>query len=361
MMRKGFLFFILISAICFSQQKNIKISDLKPKSENFNFPVIAFAAKPLVERKINTFLQVNELEFIPGSGSNPSQLALTASNSYRNFVYFYEWKKLETPKNILSLSIDGEASGAYSEGFSEWKNFDLRTGNYINIQDLFEPIFIDSIQNIVNQNVADQIQNLLKELKATTDQEDDMKEQIRMYGECLEYVKRGKLEYTKFFFGKDKLTIVRDRCSNHAMRALDDLGTYKIEFSFTEIQQYLSKYGKNLLSKSEKSEKQNTIQNKFYKGKIDQKYPVTLLMKQVFDDGSFTANYWYDKNKKLIEWSGTIKNDHISITENDYHSEELKKWIPKAYIEADVKGKKIIGTWQDYKTKKYLKIELEEL
>lgn len=360
-MKKNFLFFILISAICFSQQKNLKVNDLKPKSENFNFPVISFSAKPLVERKINTFLQVNELEFIPGSGNNPSQLALTATNSYKNFVYFYEWKKLETPKNILSLSIDGEATGAYPEGFSDWKNFDLRTGNYINLQDLFETTSIDSIQNIVNENVVNKIQNFLAELKSHNDPEDEEKEQIRMYEECLEYAKGEKLEYTKFFFGKDKLTIVRERCSNHAMRALDDLGSYEIELPYTEIQQYLSDYGKNLLSKSDKFVRQNTVQNKLYKGKIDEKYPVTLLMKQVFEDGSFSAFYWYDKNKKLIEWSGTLKNDHISITENDYHSEELKKWIPKAYIEAEVKGNKIVGTWQDYKTKKYLKLELQEL
>lgn len=360
-MKKSILFFILISAVCFSQQKNLKVYDLKPKSENFNFPVVSFASKPLVEKKINTFLQINELEYIPGSGTNPYQLVSTANNSYQNFVYFYEWKKLETPENILSLSIDGEASGAYPEGFSEWRNFDLRTGNYINIQDMFETAFVDLIQKKVNQNVKDKIKNYLAELKSNNDHEEEEKEQIRMYEECLEYVKEGKLEYTKFFFGKDKLTIVRDRCSNHAMRALDDLGSYEIEFPYKDIQPYLSVYGKNLLSKSEKSVRQNTVQNKLYKGKIDQKYPITLLIKQVYEDGSFSAFYWYDKNKKLIEWSGTLKNHHIAITENDYHSEELKKWIPKAYIEADVKGNKIVGTWQDYKTKKYLNLELEEL
>lgn len=360
-MKKGFVLFILISSICFSQQKLLKINDLKPKSENFNFPVVSFASKPLVERKINTFLQVNELEFIPGSGTDPSKLALTATNSYQNFVYFYKWKKLETPKNILSLSMDGEASGAYPEGFSDWNNFDLRTGNYINIQDIFETSSVEAIEKIVNQNVADKIQNFLTELKSNTDHEDDEKEQIRMYEECLESVKGGKLEYSKLFFGKDKLTVVRERCSNHAMLALDDLGQYEIEIPYKDLQQYLNAYGKNLLSKSEKPLWQNTIQNKLYKGKIDKKYPITLLIKQVLEDDSFTAFYWYDQNKKLIEWNGILTDSHISITENDYHSEELQKWIPKAYIEADVIGNKIVGTWQDYKTKKYLKLELEEL
>lgn len=358
---KKCLLFILISTICFSQQKNVRVSNLKPQSENYNFPVVSFPSKPLIENKINIFLQVSELEYIPGSGKNPFQLASTATNSYQNFVYFYEWKKLETPQNILSLSIDGEASGAYPEGFSEWKNFDLRTGNHINNQDIFKPDSTGTIEKIINKNVGDKIQGFLDEIKSHSDHDHDENEQIRMYEECLESVKDGKLAYTKFFFGKDRLTIVRERCSNHAMRALDDLGSYEIALPYKDIQQYLSAYGKNLLSESEKAVRQNTAENKLYKGKIDQRYPITLLIKQIYEDGSFSAFYWYDKNKKLIEWTGSLRNSHISVTENDYYSEELKKWIPKASIEADVKGNKIVGTWQDYQTKKYLNLELEEL
>lgn len=359
---KKVLFFVLISVMVFSQQKNLKVADLQPKSENFNFPVVSFSSKPLIEEKINTFLQVNELEFIPKSGKNPFQLAATATNSYRNYVYFYGWKKLETPKNILSISIDGEATGAYPEGFIDWKNFDLRTGNYINIQDIFEPTSVDIIQKIVNKKVTEKIQAFLNETNENTGySEEEAKEQTNLYKECLENVDGQNLEYIKFFFGKDKLTIVRERCSNHAMRALDELGSYQIDLPYQDIQQHLSTYGKSLLSQSEKAIPLNTIQNKLYKGKIDNQYPITLLIKQVYDDGSFSAFYWYDKNKKLIEWSGKLKNNHISIKENDYHSEELKKWIPRAYVEADVNGKKISGTWQDYKTKKYLTLELEEL
>lgn len=359
-MKKSVLFFSLISILCFSQQKNVLVSNLRPKSENFIFPLISLASKPNVEKKINIFLQVNELEFIPDSGKDPFHLASTATNTYRNFVYFYGWKKLETPKNILSLEMEGEASGAYSEHFVNYKNFDLRTGNLINLKDLFEPEAISEIQILVNKQIAKEITDYTDALKANGNSEED-KEVIRMYQECLEYVKDGSLEYVEFFFGQDKITVVRGRCSNHAMRALDDLDDYFVDLPFSQIEKYWSDYAKSLLSKTSKVTRQNTIENKLYKGMIDGKYPVTLFMKQLYDDGSFSAFYWYNKNKKLIEWNGNLKNNHISIIENDYHSEELKKWIPRAYIEADVNGKKISGTWQDYKTKKYLKLELEEL
>ncbi|MDH6250953.1 hypothetical protein M2347_000680 [Chryseobacterium sp. H1D6B] len=359
-MEKAAFLFVLISVLSFSQQKNIKITDLQPKSEDYVFPVVSYSGKPSVENKINTFLQVSELEFIPGTGKNPFTLASTAANSYTNYVYFYNWEKIETPKNILSISMEGEASGAYPESFSDYKNFDLRTGNYINIQDLFQPNAVGIIEKILNQKVEKRIKDYLAELTSSKDDSEDVKDQIAMYEECLGSVNSYTLEYVKFFFGKNGLTIVRERCSNHAMRALDDLGSYNIELPYTELEKYWSPYAKNLLSGAEKAVFQPTPQNTLYRGKIDHKYPVVVLIKQIYEDGSFSAVYWYEKNKKLIEWGGTIKNNHISMIENDYHSEELKAWIPKALIEADVKGNKIIGTWQDYETKKFLNLELEE-
>lgn len=359
-MRKILLFFSLISFFCFSQQKNLKIVDLQPKSENFVFPLVSYPEKPLIQNKINTFLQVSELEYIPGTGKNPFQFASTATNSYSNYVYYYNWEKLGTPQNILSLKMEGEASGAYPEGFNDYQNFDLRTGNLINIKELFRPEAVDSVNLIVNENIIKEISAFLNELKSSENLH-EADEQIKMYEECLEYVDGVTLEYVKFFFGKDKLTIVKERCSNHAMRALDDLGKFEIELPFAKIDRYWSSYARNLLSENGKMVKQNTIQNRLYKGAIDGKYPVTVLIKDVYDDGSFSAFYWYDKTKKLIEWSGTLKNTHLSIIENDYHSEELKKWVPRVIIKANVNGNAIVGTWQDYKTKKFLKLELKEI
>jgi hypothetical protein len=144
------------------------------------------------------------------------------------------------------------------------------------------------------------------------------------------------------------------------MRALDELDSHVVEFPYSELEKFWSPYAKNLLAGSEKVHK-TSLNNKLYKGKIDGKYPITVLIDEVYDDGSLSAHYWYDKNKKLIEWHGKIKGNHISMTESDYYSDEARQWMLKAFVEADLQGNKIIGTWQDYKTKKYLKLELEEL
>lgn len=356
-MKKSIVFFLLISGLSFSQQQKVKISNLQPKTEDTVFPVVSYPENPRVENKINTFLQVDQLEYVPGSGGNPFKLASTATNSYSNYVYFYSWDKIETPKNILSIAINGEASGAYPEEFADWKNFDLRTGNYINPEDLFQAESFKTINGLIQKRIQKRVGDFLNQLKSEKNLSEETPDQIALYEDCFtEYTLNG----IKIFFEKDKLTFVAGRCSNHAMRALDDLGSHKIEFSYKELDKYWSSYAKNLISGSEKTEI-TSLNNKLYKGKIDGKYSITVLISQVYDDGSFSAKYWYDKNKKLIEWNGKIKGNHISIIENDYYSEETNQWVFKALVEADLQGRKIIGTWQDEKTKKYLTLELEEL
>lgn len=353
---------MLISSLSFSQ-KNLKISDLQPKTEDSTFPVVSYAENPLVENKINTFLQVNELEYVPNSGSNPFKLVSTGTTSYSNYVYFYSWEKLETPKNILSIGMDGEASGAYPENFSIWKNFDLRTGNFINAHDLFQAGSVKTIERLLEQKVKKRVNDFLAELKSEKNPPEETEDQIAIYEGCFT---EQSLEDIQYFFGKDKLTFVAGRCSNHAMRALDDLGNHELEFTYKELEKYWSPYAKNLLNGSDTIEK-TSFRNKLYKGKIDGKYPITVLVSRFYpadnaaQTSSFNAEYWYDKNKKLIKWDGKMKGNHISITENDHYDDTANQWIPRAFVEAEMKGNKITGTWQDYKTKKYLSIELEEL
>lgn len=356
-MKSKILFFLLISGLSFSQQKNVTIKNLPPKSEDSVFPVISYAVNPIVEHKINTFLQVDQLEYILGSEGNPFKLVSTGKTSYSNYVYFYSWEKLETPKNILSIALDGEASGAYPEGFSIWKNFDLRTGNFINAKDLFQSGSIKTVENLIRKSVKKEVDDFLVQLKSEKNPSEEVLDQISIYEECFTDFTLAGIEY---YFTKDKIRFIAGRCSNHAMGALDELGSHVVEFPYKELEKYWSPYAKNLLSDVEKVDK-TSLDHKLYKGKIDGKYPITVLIDQVYDDGSFSAKYWYDKNKKLIEWNGKLKGNHISIIENDYYSEETRMWIFRGLVEADVQGKTILGTWQDEKTKKYLKLELEEL
>ncbi len=259
--------------------------------------------------------------------------------------------------------MDGEASGAYPENFAKWVNFDLRTGNLINAEDLFNPNAVKTIENFIRKQIKKEINDFLTQLKSEKNPSEEVLDQIGIYEGCFtDYT----LDGIQYYFAKDKIRFIAGRCANHAMRALDELDSHVVEFSYKELEKYWSPYTRNLLSGSDKVEK-TSFRNKLYKGKIDGKYPVTVLVSRFYpaEDSSgissFNAEYWYDKNKKLIKWNGQMKGNHISIVENDHYSEETRQWIPRAHVEAEMNGNKIIGTWQDYKTKKYLTLELEEL
>lgn len=349
--------FLLLSGFCFGQQNTVKITDLPPTSENFVFPVVFYSKDPKVAEKINTYLQVDQLEYIPGTAGDPSKLVASGKNSSSNYVYFYSWEKMKTPEHILSLTIDGEASGAYPEGFTIRKNFDLRTGNFINAGDLFLPEAVKPIESLIRKKVRKEINDFLTDLKSQKDPSEEVQDQIALYESCSTNYTIKSIGY---YFAEDSIRFVTERCSNHAMLALDELGSHQVSFSYKELEKYWSPYAKNLLSGSRQAD-QTGFSNKIYKGKIDGKYPVTVLVGDVYADGSFSAKYWYDKNKKLIEWHGKIKGNHISLVESSEYSEEARQWMLEALIEADLRGRKITGTWQDQKTKKYLTLELEEL
>ncbi len=354
---KKILIFLLMSGQAFSQQQNVKITDLPPKSEDFVFPFISYPQNPKAANKINTYLQVDQLEYIPGSGGEPSALVLSGKTSYSNYVYFYSWEKLPAPENILSIALDGEASGAYPEGFKIWKNFDLRTGNLINAKDLFQPNAVKAIEGMIRKKVRKEIDDFLKDLKSQKNPSEEIQDEITMYEDCFTDYTLGSVQY---YFTENKIKFIAERCSNHAMRALDELGSHEVDFTYKELDKYWSLYAKNLLSGVQQVH-QTSFSNTLYHGKIDGKYPVTVLMGNVNEDGSFSAKYWYDNNKKLIEWHGKVKGNHMSLVESGEYSEEAKQWMVKALIEADMKGNKVNGTWRDEKTGKNLKLELEEL
>ncbi|WP_228440019.1 DUF4163 domain-containing protein [Chryseobacterium phocaeense] len=358
---KKIVFFLLISGLSFSQQKNVKITNLLPESGDTVFPVVTSSGNPLVGKKINAFLQVDQLEFVPESGGNPFKKVSAGNTSYSSYVHFYSWEKMDSPKNILSITMEGEASGAYPESFFIARNFDLRTGNYINVQDLFKPDALKVIQDLIKKEIRKQVADFLAILKAEKNPSNEVLGQIGLYEGC--YTDYG-LDSMEYYFGNGKLKFIAPRCANHAMRALDELDSHVVEFHYQTLEKYWSPYAKNLVSGSEQTD-QTSVRNKLYKGKIDGKYPVTVLIKRLYDEkdgeASFSASYWYDKNKKLIEWNGNIKGNHISATESEYYSEEARQWMVTGLVEADINGKKITGTWQDYKTKKYLNLELEEL
>ena len=76
---------------------------------------------------------------------------------------------------------------------------------------------------------------------------------IAMYQDCIDYWNRAEVadrryDQMHFTMTQDSLIIIHPRCSNHALRALDELWHVTSGFSLEELNSLLTPYGKELLA-----------------------------------------------------------------------------------------------------------------
>lgn len=348
-----------------AQNAEVILEDLKPAHDENLFPSIKYSSNTKIEGKLNTFLQLENLEHLPGQfKKHPFEKVAYNEEGHNSSVFFYGYEKINTPKNILSLMLNGEATGAYSEGFEIYYNFDLRTGNKINLDEFLTENGLKEITDKLNLKTKNSIEEYLQSLDESAADEGEeferIQAQIDMYTYCMADIEENSIDYYEYYFEKDCITFVRGRCSNHAMRAIDDLGRFTIKYGYNEIEEFLSLFGKGILNGAPEIIHQASPNGKFYKGTINNKYKITVLVSEVYSDNSLSVKYWYDKYKNPIDWSGSISDNHFTLKEYDYYDEEKQKWILKARIEADLIDNKIIGTWKNLETNEFFKLNLTE-
>ncbi|RZM23059.1 MAG: hypothetical protein EOO88_27405 [Pedobacter sp.] len=358
------ILFLIITNLVFSQTKGIKVLDLKPLHEDNKFPKITSLGNEKIAEKVNTYLQLTYLEHIPGVFKKHPFEKVAYNGTSTNHASFLEWKRMPTRPHILSLSISAEYTGAYSEESTSYENFDLQTGDKILIKNLFTKPGLVALEQSLNKRIRAEIKDYTNSIESSLKKDSgnvrEDREMLAMYNECLESVVDNQMEYYSFYLRKDSITFVRGRCSNHAMRALDDLDTFYESYSFAQIEKYLSPLGRNILKGNVAEKLADTPDGKIFKGKIDDKYAITLLIDKIYADGSVSIKYWYDKYKNPIAWNGTYKNGHFTLTEEDLNDNNAEAVPVKANISADwIERKSIIGRWTNIHTGKISSIKLQ--
>src|SRR5690606_17075530 len=106
-MRKSFFVFLLWSPVTFfAQDSLVLVTSLSPAVQNMQFPFVRSKTNRVAAEKINAFLQVNELDHVPGVFKNhPFENVVFDSTDCCSYVDFQQWEHFKTPENILSLSI----------------------------------------------------------------------------------------------------------------------------------------------------------------------------------------------------------------------------------------------------------------
>ena len=360
---KKIIFLVFFTYFGFSQSNHFTVKKMLPSLEENNFPEVFNSKNGKLADKINTFLQIKHLEHLPKKFTkNPFEKVASDPQNCCSYTEFYDWKVNKTNASILSLSISGETNGAYPEGFDDYENFDTKTGNPILLKELFTESGFKSIDKQFVAKIKNEIRGYLKTIpamikksKRKSAERETLEEQQLMYTDCLSYIKAGEITgYTNFYFENQTLFLIRERCSNHAMRGIDELDKYEISFNYSKIKPFLSSYGNSLFLNSNKNLVSKTPEGKLFKGFIDKKYPITVLVNQFNDGGGVDFLYWYDKTKELILCSGNLVDDTFELYETDKDENPTVK-VNVKFIE----NKKIIGTWTDSKTNNPLSFEVE--
>lgn len=280
-----------------------------PNGSEYSFPLLTDQNEAAAN--INTWLQAVSLQKLPGRyGKSPFEAIWPEDDSWQG-VTDMDFQVDSNEPGYLSVDIAYEYMSAYPSQHSTTYNFDARTGQPIQLRDLFTS---DS-QQWLRQQASDarvkRIEGFLagslpeKDLRLRDDPE-EAQVQKQVYENCLPYVRDDDLRYNNLILGASELTLVRELCAPHVAQALDDLGEYSNSWKYTDLTAQLSDYGRCLLvdKRTDCTRGNATLSTGVWRGKLDSRYPITLVLENENPDGTIGGAYFYDKFARYIGLNG---------------------------------------------------------
>lgn len=255
-MRK--ILYLFLATILFTNCKTQEFTVLNLRESNsvfpkqiFEFPVLN--GKKSITDSINSQLIQSLFDIdVKSDYKKVFQNAWATKESSINYLSFLNYKINTLNDQLYSVTFYTEGCGAYCEEYEQSYNFDIKSGNKIILDSLFtftgKKKFLKNISNQKSKEINNYITWLKKEQKTKEDQ--IINQSIELYRTCLKSLPFKSLEYIDFKIKKDSIILTSDRCSNHAMRALDNLGDYTFTFHKSDLDILLNDYGKNLLKTS---------------------------------------------------------------------------------------------------------------
>jgi hypothetical protein len=281
---------------------------------------------------------------------------------------------------LLTVAFDNEGCGAYCEGYSVAYSFDVATGALLTAGNLFTPAgMLAASQRMRTEQVAryrQQVASLNKDIKAlhareggkdhaksktaTPQGEDlsDLEERLELNKSCLAEQQQAERTPTaanasdlfsrlRFELADKGLHLTAGRCSNHAMRALDDVGDVPLTVSYAAAAPWLSAYGKAVLLGGPAAAPADGLFGQVLRGTLITKgtgaIPVTALLDKSADN-SVGGSYFYDKVRKQIELTGMLKGNALELTEHIDAADGAPK-PSEAVMHLTRSGNELKGTW----------------
>lgn len=367
---KYILILSLFLANLFYSQK----ADVKNVLVNDNFKCFPFVimADSLAESKINTYLQVKFYGKIL-LNSDYSIPEICEQKEPYNWSHGIE-------NDLFSLSIILHNKN-YFETFplSHYDEhhlvFDLKTGNIIAIKDLFLKEKWELATEIFAKKTIEKLhenEKILDSIRYKIDIDNNdygiTHEDFKVVFFELPIEPTLILNYppqNSYSFdvvdGKLHIFDINGLVNKKIFSLLPNHGWYDLEFTYDEIKDYLSEYGKSIIKTSRGNYIKNGIDGKLVKGTIGN-YKIHGIIENKTEyidqyNKGIRIYYWYDKHKEIISIYGKKDENKIDLTEKDEN--EPNNIRANFELELINNNKQLIGKWKDFKTKKELPVNLE--
>lgn len=256
---------------------------------------------------------------------------------------------------ILTLEFDTEGCSAYCESFQQVFAFDAKTGRRITAADVLTSQGQDAALRLLRKRkiaaYSEQIEINRADLqrqrrkKAGKDVIDDLQERIELNADCLAQAKEPMtgetIRWHRLNPTKEALLVTAARCSNHAMRALDDVDQVTVKIPYGEIKPHLTPYGRSLFF-GEGDGKPTELFGQVLRGRIGAN-PITMLISNG-DGENVQGSYFYNRQRKRLEINGQRRGNTIELIETvGGDSSHTGKFV------LTIDGSTIKGMWGDMK------------
>jgi len=275
---------------------------------------------------------------------------------------FQDYEIFRNDSRCLSIRFNWEGCGAYCENYEVYFSFDSNTGDELIADDLFTPNGYGAVKKMITaerqQSLTEEIESEKEQLEkiregnATNDSDSTtLKEQIEMYEDCSQRRNDSDIEYDKIYLGDSAVWFVAGRCSNHAMRAIDDLYDFYNRVPVYNHINLLSEYGKQFFTLTSK-QVSHPRKFKIYEGTINNKYPI-LFFENALADGT-QYSYCYKKYGTMIDLENISTAETIQLEERDPNGNRT------GTLNLKREGRKFVGTYYNSGSGKSMRFEVME-
>ncbi|XOV66437.1 MAG: hypothetical protein ACFHU9_12495 [Fluviicola sp.] len=280
------------------------------------FPIIRSSENPKAAERVNIVLHHRMLEkMYKEDDQNRFENVFPPEGEFHGASEF-EFDILANNERYFSVAITCAYTGAYTEYSTNYFNFDAKTGQPVQLSDLFGVSAIYDLSEWVSGAIHAEITAFMKTIDTNDPEGYGAAEQFEMYAECAEWYSETQTLSNDYYYLTDtSIVFVRGRCSNHMMAALDDLWEFHEEYALNEVHSMMSPDGIALMAGELLRYKDLDVpEGKIIQGQIGDKYPITMLLSYSYDN-YYNGIYWYDKVKQPIQLSGKQEHGYLHLTE----------------------------------------------